>query len=184
MEAQARKGLVRRRRRLPGGHFRAQGRLFPETANEQVAIAASYTETRLRTLAIRANNRRHGVPPFCARFPAGAGRLLLRSHHAPFFGSNPFTPKLRGCTAIPLPAHATCGRDKRRPRCVRLGGGALAVESAGHQWKRAERTAIRAALSGEDRATAVSERRGQPRRTLRRSGAQRPSGLPGRAVAS
>src|SRR5229473_1508579 len=88
----------------------------------------------------------------------GRAFVLLRSHHAPFFGGNPFTPKLRGCTAIPLPAHATCGRDKGRPRRVRLGGGALAVESAGHQWKRVERTAIRAALSGEDRATTASAR--------------------------
>src|SRR6266851_3084329 len=89
----------------------------------------------------------------------GRAFVLLRSHHAPFFGGNPFTPKLRGCTAVPLPAHATCGRDKRRPGRVRLGGGALAVESADHQWKRTERTAIRAALSGEDRAPAASARR-------------------------
>src|SRR5260370_35194047 len=49
----------------------------------------------------------------------GRAFVLLRSHHAPFFGGNPFTPKLRGCTAIPLPAHATSGRDRRRPPPVR-----------------------------------------------------------------
>src|SRR5229473_44224 len=69
----------------------------------------------------------------------------LIAHH--FSGATP-SPKLRGCTAIPTPARATCGRDKRRPGRVRLGGGALAVESDGHQWKRAERTAIRSVSAG------------------------------------
>ena len=43
-------------------------------------------------LGNQGNNRQHGVPPFCARFPAGAGRLFCCApitHH--FFGGNPFT---------------------------------------------------------------------------------------------
>src|SRR5216684_3083689 len=101
----------------------------------------------------------------------GRAFVLLRSHHAPFFGGNPFTPKLRGCAAVPLPAHATCGRDKRRLGRVRLGGGALAVESVGHQWKRAERTAIRSVSAGPHDGCERAPR-GQPRRSLRRNGAQ------------
>src|SRR5229473_428481 len=114
---------------------------------------------------------------FVPASPQGQGICFAALPSRTIFRGQPLHPKLRGCTAIPLPACATCGRDKRRPRRVRLGGGALAVESAGHQWKRAERTAIRAALSGEDRATAVSARRaGNREGALRRSGAQRPSG--------
>src|SRR5216684_1803832 len=96
---------------------------------------------------------------FAPASPQGQGVRFAALPSRTIFRGQPLHQKLRGCTTIPLPARATCGRDKRRPGRVRLSGGALAVESAGHQWKRAERTAIRAALSGEDRATAASARR-------------------------
>ncbi len=115
----------------------------------------------------------------------GRAFVLLRSHHAPFFGGNPFTPKLRGCTAVPLPARATCGRDKRRHgrgrlRRWRACSGErrppMEVSGADSHPSRSERRGPR---DGCERAP-----RGQPHRSLRRSGAQRPSGLPGRTVAS
>jgi hypothetical protein len=57
-------------------------------------IAASYAETHLRALAIRANNRQHRVPPFCARFPVGAGRCLIAAlHRAPTFRAATRSPK-------------------------------------------------------------------------------------------
>src|SRR6266852_5987438 len=101
---------------------------------------------------------------FAPASPQGQGVCFAALPSRTIFRGQPLHTKLRGCTAITLPARATCGRDKRRPGRVRLGGGALAVESVGHQWKRAERTAIRAALSGEDRATAASARRAGNRR--------------------
>jgi hypothetical protein len=118
--------------------------------------------------------------------PASATRqgavCLLRSIAHQLSGRNPFTQSLTGCAAIPTPARATCGRDKR-PGRVRL-----------RRWRacsEARRPPMEASGADSHPERSAGPRdgcerapRGQPRRSLRRSGAQRPSGLLGRAVAS
>src|SRR5216684_1266397 len=100
---------------------------------------------------------------FAPASPQGQGVCFAALPSRTIFSGATPSPKTQGLHRDPAAGAQRAERDKR-PGRVRIRGGALAVESAGHQWKRVERTAIRAARSGEDRATATSARRAGNRR--------------------